>query len=46
MLLTSLGRFVVRGNTRGCFHGWSVHDQLLEAILVDVSMAGECMTSC
>ena len=32
--------------TRGCFHGWSVHDQLLEAILVDVSMAGVCMTSC
>ena len=20
--------FVVRGNTRGCFHGWSEHDQL------------------
>ena len=20
--------FVVRGNTRGCFHGWSVHGQL------------------
>ena len=41
-----LAVFVVRGNTRVCFHGWSAHDQLLEAILVYVSMAGVRMTSC
>ena len=28
MMLPYLGVFVVRGNTRRCCHGWSVHGQL------------------
>ena len=28
LMLPYIGVFVVRGNTRRCFHGWSVHGQL------------------